>query len=1391
MLHDVKFRFFLVYYKYFFTFVQFSNKLLTLVIQVMKHTVLSYGTLGKRYALLSFFTIFFLSIHAQMGKSFDADKQMSSSFTTQVFQDRDGFIWVATRNGLNRYDGYQFRIIKHDSRQKNGLASNYVNCMMQDHRGLYYIGMYGALQTYDGYRFRHITTYNLNGNSQPPYVTCLLERQNGDILVGTSGLGLLRLNSNNEARPVAGKLADVQTIQRMMEDNRQRLWLVTESNGLLCYDGKTVKGYFQSEQELGMVRDICQDPEGRIFVGTAHAGVFILDGDTPRHIDATGNKHVSTVYPNRRGHIMIGYDGLGLAIYNPQEDRLVDNPYYSREVDFNTAKIYSICEDVNGNVWLGLLQKGVYMQPGKMLPFGYMGYKLGSRNKIGTACVTSVYGSKSGNHWVGTDKDGLYSENDKYQPLKHFKENFPATILTICEDNRQRIWVGSYKEGMGWIDQKSLSYHPYRLPLGANVSVFSMLCDPQGFLWLATMGQGLLRFNPETNEFKRYEQAEKAVTDRKVNGLINNYLSKISLSPDGKRIYVSSTMGVCVFDIAQESWVSTFGVNCLNYGTPVRVAREFDGHLFVGTNDGLECYEMKTGKRVNFQYMSGLTDNGISSIEQDQQGYLWISTDHGLFRLNHKTGKTDDYYADNGLQGNEFSDGASWVTDNGRMVFGGLAGVTWFNPSEIRASEWKAEVKLTGFSVNGEPVTPGTMSGFWHVVDTTVIASNRFVLSPSDNTFAIQLSTLTYDNPEHIVYSYRINREDWVRMQPGVNEIALSHLAPGDYDFCVVAEQNGITTPERCFRVVIHAPWYRTPLAYVIYMLIPVVLFFIYRRQHKRKEQDRLRLQEHIHAEEMADTKLKFFMNISHEIRTPMTLIVTPLLSLIKQDDDPHRRSIYETIRRNAERILGLINQMMDLRKIDKGQMQMRMRETELVSFLGDIYTLFTQQAKSKNIKFLFERVTQDLSVWIDRNNFDKIIVNLLSNSFKFTPAGGQVVLNLTHDDKQAYISIRDNGPGIPADKMDRIFQRFYQAPVSVDERNLGTGIGLDLTRSLVELHHGTIRVQNNKDNSKDEKGCEFIVTIPLGCAHLKQEEIVDEQLEEKTTASLVGEEEMPEVADQQADAVPELPKAGRRQRLVIVEDDEEIREFLRSELSTDYQVSACVNGREGLSEVLRTMPDLVISDVMMPEMDGNTMCSKIKSNAATSHIPVIMLTAKSRDEDQLEGLEMGADSYIPKPFNMDILRRTIVNLIHTHQMLRLKYGRNDQLEEQVEQIKMKSPDEQLLDRIMKVINKNIGNSDLSVDAIADEVGLSRVHLHRKMKELTGQTPHDFIRNIRLKQAANLLTSHNMNITEVMYACGFNNAASFSTIFKKFYGMSPRDYMNETNRSNDDSKPFE
>ena len=1315
-----------------------------------------------------------LSVKAQMGKLFDADKQMSSSFTTQIYLDKDGFIWVATRNGLNRYDGYQFRIYKKEGRQDLGMASNYVNCMTQDHNGRFFIGMYGALQIFDGQRFRTVTTYDLNKKKVPCYITCLLERKNGEMLIGTSGHGLLKMKGHREAYQMGDQLANLSGIHRVMEDRREHIWLVTEKDGLWRWDGKVLTRYFQEEGMRSNILDVCEGDNGRVYVATANHGLYRLEGDTPIHIESTANRHISVLYFNRRGHLMLGYDGMGVGIYNPQNGRLVDNPYYSREVDLSTAKVYSICEDQNSNVWLGLLQKGIYMHPGHTMGFGYMGPKLGVRNVLGTACITSVTGDSQGWRWTGTDRDGLYVQNENFQMIKHFKENFPATILGACEDTKGNIWIGSFREGCGWIDRKTLTYHPFRLPQGSDVSIFDVICDKRGHIWMASMGYGLLRVDLESGNVKAYVQHRKAPDDHQINSIVNDYLSQLSLSPDGKRIYVSTTMGVCALDIETENWVSTFGENCLNYGTAARVAREFGGVLYIGTNDGLLCYDLEQRKLKRLAIESGLADNGIASIEQDKAGRLWIGTDHGLCCLNPKTGKTSNFFVDNGLQSNEFSDGASWASPTGYLVFAGLGGVTWFNPADVRERAWKADVKLTGFTVNGEPVNRGTMSGVWQVTDTTVIASNRFVLSSSDNTFAVQLSTLTYDNPEHIVYCYRINKEDWVRMPPGVNEITFSHMQPGNYSFCVVAEQNGIPTPERCFEVIIHAPWYRTSFAYLIYIVILVVLFLQYRQRRHRKEQDNLRLQQHIHAEEMADAKLRFFMNISHEIRTPMTLIVAPLQSLIKQDDDAHRRGVYETIRRNAERILGLINQMMDLRKIDKGQMQMHMRETNLVSFISDIYELFAQQAKNKNVLFHFDCNEERIMAWIDRGNFDKIVINILSNAFKFTPTGGEIRIRLTASEKEAVISVYDNGEKIPEDKLERIFERFYQSPSSANDRNIGTGIGLDLTRSLVELHHGSIEAHNNPTGP----GCEFTVTIPLGNEHLTAEEMVtDEEEGEETVESIITEEE--QLPEEEEMASTELPKMGKRQKVVIVEDDSEIRDYLTEALSNDYDITGCENGKEGLAAVLKQMPDLVISDVMMPEMDGTTLCSKIKTNNATSHIPVILLTAKSREEDQLEGLEMGADAYIVKPFNMDILRRTIVNLIHSHHTLQLKFGRNDQLEELVDDIKVKSPDEKLLERVMTAINHHLNNTELSVDKIADEVGISRVHLHRKMKELTGQTPHDFIRNIRMKKAASLLASGDMNVSEVMYACGFSNAASFSTVFKKMYGMSPREYMNE------------
>lgn len=965
-----------------------------------------------------------------------------------------------------------------------------------------------------------------------------------------------------------------------------------------------------------------------------------------------------------------------------------------------------------------------------------------------------------------------------------------STVLTLCKDQQGRTWVGTYTDGLGYMDAAG-SFHPVDLGISKSVGILDIKQDPQGNIWIATMGKGLFCLQKDGSR-RNYKAKYGADNNLKVNSLPNDYLIKLSFSNDGNHLYVATSVGLACLDRKRNSWVSTFkGINCLNKNSFSHcVFVDSKDHVWYGTEDGAFCFDFRKGiKPKLYTTANGLTDNSVASITEDYQGNIWLGTIKGLNKLALKSGTITKFYAESGLQSNEFSDASVCTTqDRKTILIGGSGGLNWFQADQVRQHPWQAKVVISGFILNNKMVTPGMKSGSYTITDNWSTFSRDFQLSHEDNTFTLQLSTLTYNDVEQISYVYSINGDAWRTVPAGQNELAFSHMAPGRYKYRIKAICNGYETPVKEFTIIVHPAWYASIWAKLFYLLLLIAAIMLYLRHRKRQMEDQLILQQHIHAEEMGEAKIKFFMNISHEIRTPLTLIITPLLSLIKEDKEPHRQGIYEIIRKNSERILHLINQMMDLRKIDKGQMVMRMCKTDMVSFINEEYDLFKQQAIAKSIDFEYQHDCEELPVWIDRNNFDKVIINTLSNAFKFTPTAGHILLSLTHTGHHAYISIKDSGIGIPKDKLETIFQRFYQTPADPNERNVGTGIGLDLTRSLVELHYGTISARNNEGEkgSKFEHGSEFIIRIPLGKDHLKPEEIIEEEEMKKKQnnelAEAEQEEQLAESNDQPAetlnnsDTTPASAK-GAKAEIVIVEDEEDIQEYLKAQLSSDFKIRTYPNGKVALNEILKNKPDLVISDIMMPEMDGTTLCAKLKSNINTNDVPIILLTAKSREEDQLEGLQTGADAYILKPFNMDILHRNIINLLTVRRTLRNKFTGNESQNHQVEQIEMQTPDNSLMQRVMEVINENINDSDLSVDMIAQKVGISRVHLHRKMKELTNQTPHSFIRNIRLQQAAKLLKDGKQSITEVMYACGFSNSASFSTMFKNLYGCSPREYM--------------
>ena len=1344
-----------------------------------------------KFGILFLVCFFSTLAWAQNGKLFNTDNQLSSNLATQVFQDSNGFIWIATRNGLNTYDGYNFTVLKKNSAEIPGLSSNYINCIEQRANGQLLVGTNNSLQKYDGCQFQSIPMLDSRNKELRTYVTQIYPLRNKDVLIGTSGYGIMLLKEDaGECHALKGKVEKLKYIRRMLEDKWGRLWIVGEDGKLHRREANgKVTSNFPGTEGL-TAQDIQQDRLGNIYLATRNAGVYILKSGTRTfsRIPSIGNLPIDDIYISRNGRLFIGSDGLGISVYDPRTGLTQENPLFSRLINLAKSKVTSILEDKQGNIWISMLQKGVFMQGFLQNDFNYMGPRLGDRNVIGENSVSSLCAHQDNEVWVGTDKDGLYLfDIETRQVKKHLLGN--ATVLALCKDLQGRTWVGTYTDGLGFLDAAG-NYHPVDLGISKSMGIFDIKCDPQGNIWIGTMGAGIFCLNRDGST-RNYKAKYGSDNNIKVNSLPNDYIIKLSFSRDGKQVFVATSVGLACLDRRNNSWISTFrGINCLNKNCfSHSVFVDSKNQVWLGTEDGALCYDFRKGIQPKiYTTAEGLTDNCVSSLTEDYRGNIWIGSNFGLNKLTAKTGNITKYFAENGLQSNEFGDGATCTMWDGKIILmGGTGGVNWFHADKVKQHPWKANVVLSGFIIGNKHVTPKSESGFYTITEDWVVNSREFNLSHEDNSFTIQLSTLTYNNVEQISYAYSINGEEWRTAPFGQNELAFTHLSPGNYEFRIKAVCNGYETPVKEFTIIVHPAWYASIWAKLVYLLILIGLVMLYLRHRKRQMEDRLTLQQHIHAEEMGEAKIKFFMNISHEIRTPLTLIITPLLSLIKEDKEPHRQGIYEIIRKNSERILHLINQMMDLRKIDKGQMVMHMCETDMVAFVNEGYELFRQQAMTKNIDFEYQHDAETLPVWIDRNNFDKVITNILSNAFKFTPSGGHVLLSLTHTGHHAYISVKDSGIGIPKDKLETIFQRFYQSASDPNDRNIGTGIGLDLTRSLVELHYGSISARNNEGEkgSKFDHGSEFLIRIPLGKDHLKPEEIVEEQkVEEEQTQELANIQQMEQEEMETENDFNNAPAAslqtnkGTKSEIVIVEDEEDIQEYLKTQLSDDFKVRTYPNGKVALSEILKNKPDLIISDIMMPEMDGNTLCTKLKTNINTNDVPIILLTAKSREEDQLEGLETGADAYILKPFNMDILRRTIINLLTIRRTLRNKFSGNESQEHKVEQKEMLSPDDNLMQRVMNVINENLGDSDLSVDSIAQKVGISRVHLHRKMKELTNQTPHSFIRNIRLQQAAKLLKEGKQSITEVMYTCGFSNAASFSTMFKNLYGCSPREYMN-------------
>ena len=1351
----------------------------------------------RKYFLLFLFTLLIalpLNLFSQIGRVYTTVDNLSSSYITQIFQDSYGYIWISTEYGLNRFDGINFKTYKHDSSNPNSIKNNYVRTIFEDDNKNLIIGCYNGLIKYDRASDSFVDIPMLrDGKEQVPYVADICKLKSGEVWIVTAGQGVFALDKNYTSANYINSFMEkvgYHFYNTIFQDKDDNIWLGTEYNGIVKHNLKNdeLRFYKQPEIYSNSVYAINQSKDGDLLIGHRRGGVMKYNSSLDKFelvncASTNANINVHCI-ENVGGDLLVGSDGDGIKIYNPKTNLLDDYAPLYLYNNYMKSKAHSILKDRDNNLWVGFYQKGLVFVPQNRKTFQYYGYRSMRHNIIGDNCVMSILKGDDGKLFIGTDKDGLYILDEKGEVIKHLSPNnwgnyFPSSILSMCIDSKGELWVGTALKGLAKVDIQSGKVTTFKELDGIQVNAIVQVKEK---LYLGTQGSGLYSLNLENNLILKCERYNNWVNDE----LPNKWINSLFRDKDGK-LWIGHSKGVTCFDPNKNSFLAYGNKNiiihdCICYS----IMEDYNGDIWAGTSEGLYRIFKKSGKATHYTIDNGLPHNVITGICEDDKKNLWLSTLMGLSKFNVEANNFINYYERDGLQGNEFIYGSYYKDKSGMIYFGGANGLTLFSPNKIHDSFEKYNIVITDFIIGQGSVNSKTLSGGNNVINSCVSDADKFVLGSSDNTFTVCFSTFQYDNPQQIVYNYRVKElsQNWNALQSGKNSVTYNSLSPGTYTFQVRAIVNGTESAVRTISVVITPPWYKSVLAYIIYLILLIVqIFYIYkyiRMKIRHKHEIIIRKSE----EKLNEDKMQFFINISHEIRTPMTLIMSPLEKLISQATDKSLKDSYITIYRNAQRILRLVNQLLDVRKLDKGQMVLKFRKVNIVRIIDDVVLSFVPLSKKKNIEFSFIHQSNELYAWIDTNNFDKILMNIIFNAFKYTPEGGKVEIYLeTGNDYSSqgalneYFEIRisDSGIGIEEEKIERIFERFYQIENEISQSNYGTGIGLHLTRSLVELHHGKIFAKNQIDG----KGAIFTVRIPLGNSHLLKEQIeIDEESDKEIGRYNKSNDYYLENIDNEVDE-SDLHKKVRRKsdfKVVIVEDDDEISSYLERELSDEYKIILAKNGKEGYEKILETVPDLVISDVMMPYIDGLTLSKKIKQNVIINHIPIVLLTAKASIDDKIEGIDIGVDAYFEKPFNIELLRRSISNLILNRRLLRTKYTGAQEQSDKLDTIEIKTSDQALMERIMKVINENIDNADLNVEMLARSVGLSRVHIHRKMKELTNMSTRDFIKNIRLNQAEKLLQKNGANVSDVAFATGFVTLSHFSTSFKDKYGVTPTDY---------------
>ena len=1251
------------------------------------------------------------------------DGDLSCNLITSLCQDGNKFIWIGTSHGLNKFDGWEFSSYYNNDNDSTSLLSNYIICLYKDREDILWIGSNKGLQHYLPYEDRFAAIQFPEGMC--PTIEDIIELHNGEIWVTTSGWGIFSVDKKTM---LAHSLRDVNekcgtlNLGRIYQDRSNSVWLPLQNRKIL----RIVEGENKTYQIFdapGYVNDIVEDAEGRLFASSFSQICQwepVKKEFIPLENHAGSFMNPQMLYTQRGIIYISSHEGLHCVDNERKRVKKVDH-IKAQTINLNNTKIVPLLEDHNGNIWLGCYQKGLLMIPNEKPIFHYWDFS--AMRYDSDITISTFYKDQSGRFWAGTDKGQLLElyENGLIKASWNEKN---AEVVSLLEDSEKRFWVGRRHGGVSLFNKRTGQFNPIPELQGKHIKWITEGLNKH--IYFSVFGDGLMVYNLSSGMWKAIHDTTVMKTGTQ---LKNNWINTMIHDSRG-RIWLGHYNGVSCYDIENDCFIELGDDHLLDKTICYSLLEDNQGNIWIGTSHGLFSYAAKTKEFLKHATNENLPENLICGLAEDKSGNIWCSTFKGIRKISPKNGKIHSLLSGNGLFEKEYSPGIYFQDEEGTIYFSSVHGITHFIPEEVQISGLSQEPVLTGVYLNNQSVSAYTLSNGHKISQSVWTKTSDLTLSYKDNTFSLAFSMMDFHAPSSVNYEYRLKETDykWIILPQGSNRLTYNNLPPGKYTLEVKANENGAYSPVKHLGITILPPWYLSTPVQICYVLILLgcTIYILY-WQNKRLQKKR--------KEEMNEEKMKFFINISHEIRSPMTMIISPLSMLLKREYDEVTTKALHSMYRNTNRILTLINQMLDIQKIDKGQMRMTYSETDLVTFIQELIEVFEYQANDRQIELSFEYHTYPLPVWIDRNNFDKVLVNLIGNALKFTDKGGHISLLLTTGEdnkavgplrKYAEIQIIDSGVGLDEKTLELIFERFYQ-----DRTNgrFGSGIGLNLCKTLVELHHGEITAANRNDT----KGSCFTIRIPLGDSHLNKTETVDE---DSSPRFILNQNQATElIAIQKKRAV----KSKTRNKILIIDDNEELLLYLKEELSSIYKVIAANNANDGLCMALEQNPDLIISDVVMPGMDGFTLLRKIKINGNISHIPVVLLTSQTEYDNRIKGWDKGADAIMTKPFNMEELILLCSNLISNRLRLKGKFSGAIDQEDKAKTAELKSNDEEFMERVMSVINNNMENPLFNVEMCSKEVGISRVQLHRKLKEIAGMSSGEFIKNIRLRHSANLL----------------------------------------------------